>query len=163
MTTAKKGTGNNISFRHFLIRRQEEAGLSNKDLANAIGYESQNVVAMIRSGVMRLPLNKINLLSKALQVDKVLMLNKVLEERDPELLEVINETLGKNLITDHEMTLVKFVRQEMGGLELNIMAHPEFIKEMREPLQKVAKREKALHDASMDAIKRVRKTVLDKE
>ena len=163
MTTAKKGTGNNISFRHFLIRRQEEAGLNNSELASALGYDNQNVVAMLRSGVMRLPLSKINLLSKSLKIDPVLTLNKVLEDRDQELLSVITEIIGKNLVTENEMAMLAIVRQEMAGLELNIMAHPEFIEEFRASLQKVARREKELHKASLDAIKRVRRTTLDKD
>ena len=57
------------------------------------------------------------------------------------------------MVSDLEVQLLQFFRKELGGVEFNIMSHPGFISDVRPMLHKIAEREKALHAASMKAIK----------
>lgn len=150
---APKGRGG-IPLNEFLARRQDEAGLKNYELAEKLGYESPNVIAMLRSGNMAFPLNKTGAMAKALGIDPTFLLSKVLEARNPELLEVLESILGNKMVTDLEGQFLQFVRKEVGGVEFNLMSHPELISGMVPLLHKVAEREKELHRASMEAIKR---------
>lgn len=150
---AKKGR-NSIPLNEFLARRQDEAGLKNYELAEKMGYQSANVVAMLRSGNMQFPLNKTAVTAKALGIDPTFLLSKVLEARNPELLEVLEEILGNKMVTELESQFLQFVRKETNGVEFDIMKHPELISGMVPLLNAVGQREAELHKASMDAIKR---------
>lgn len=154
--TAQKDKGGKgpIPMKEFLVRRQEEAGLSNGELAKLTGYDSVNVIAMLRNGNMAFPLNKISVFAKALGVDQVFMLQRALEARNPELLDVIQEILGRHMVSESQAKLLEFFNKELGGLEFDLMQHPEFIEGIRPLLAQVAAREQALHKASMEAIKR---------
>lgn len=155
--TAKKSAparAKGIPLKEFLARRQDEAGLKNYELAEKLGYASPNVVAMLRNGNMAFPLNKTGAAAKALGVDPVVMLMRVLEERNPELLEVLEEILGNAMVTEMEHKLLTLVRKETRNTEFDPERHPEFIKTVVPALHDVAQRERALHEASMDAIKR---------
>lgn len=143
-----------IPMKEFITRRQEEAGLTNYELAEKTGYESPNVIAMLRNGSMAFPLNKVGAFAKALNVDPVAMLSRALEARNPELLEVMEEIIGNKMVTELEAQMLKMFRKELDGVEFDIMKHPEFIAGVRPLLHAVSAREKALHTASMEAIKR---------
>jgi len=151
---AKAASAKGIPLHEYLARRQDEAGLRNFELAEKMGYASPNVVAMLRSGNMAFPINKVGVTAKALGIDPVTLLTRVLEARNPELLEVLEDILGNKMVTELEGQLLAFIRKEMGGVELNHMAHPEFIEVIRPALHAVADREKKVHAAAMDAIKR---------
>jgi hypothetical protein len=159
MPTEKKAAASakargSIPFHEFLVRRQDEKELKNSELAQMTGYGSANVIAMLRNGAMAFPLNKTGAFAKALGIDPVFMLQRVLESRNPELLEVLEEIIGNRMVTEAESDLLDLVRKELDGAELNLMAHPEFIETLRPALRKVADREKKLHEAAITAIKR---------
>ncbi|QFZ84515.1 hypothetical protein GFK26_17960 [Variovorax paradoxus] len=150
----KKTAAAGIPLNEFLARRQDEAGMRNYELAEKMGYGSANVVAMLRSGNMAFPVNKVGVTAKALGIDPAFLLTRVLEARNPELLEVLQEILGNQLVTDLEAKMLGWVRKETDGVEFDIDRYPDFKKEFGAGLKEIAKREKALHGASMDAIKR---------
>lgn len=152
--TPKDKSKSAIPMKEFIVRRQEEAGLSNAELAQMTGYDSVNVIAMLRNGNMAFPLNKVKVFAKALGVDPVFMLQRALEARNPELLDVIQEILGRQMVSENQAKLLEFFNKELGGQEFDVMQHPEFIEGVRPLLAKVANREVALHKAAMEAIKR---------
>jgi len=139
-----------IPLNEFLVRRQDEAGLKNFELAEMTGYSSANVIAMLRNGAMPFPVNKTKKFAVALGIDPVFMLKRVLETRNPELLEVIEEILGENLVTSAEFNLIAQMRKEMEGIELDLDKHPD----VRDALHAAAARERALHAASIEQISR---------
>lgn len=49
----------------YLTQRIFESGLSNIEVAHALGYEKPNVVAMMKQGTMRLPVNKVGAMARA--------------------------------------------------------------------------------------------------
>jgi hypothetical protein len=100
------------------------------------------------------PVNKASAFAKALGVDPVFMLMRVLETCSPELREVLKEIMGEKMVTESEFELLKLMRQEVGGVGLSIKSHPEFVETLRAALKTVADREKALLTGAINAIQR---------
>jgi hypothetical protein len=143
-----------VPLNQLIIRRQSDLEISNIELARLLGYPSGNVIAMIRNGNMSFPLNKVEMLAKALELDPVVVLTKALEQKTPELAQVIKSVLRERLITEQEMKLVEFAREKLEGAELDLMRHPDFVLGLKPLLHDVKEREKKLHSAAMDAIAR---------
>ena len=155
MSTAPKGPKKGaIPLNEFLALRQQDVGMKNLEFAAALGYESQNVVAMIRKGSMALPLNRIGAAAKALGVNKVVLLKKALEERQPELLEALEDLIGNSLVTDNELALLAMIRKETKNVDFDFKQYPAFIEAIRPQLQSIAKREAEVHRASVEAMNR---------
>lgn len=74
--------------------RQNELGTTDQQIAAALGYDQENVVAMLKKGAMRLPVNKVVELAGVLGVDAAALLRLTLGENDPVLLQTIERILG---------------------------------------------------------------------
>jgi cyanate lyase len=82
--------------------RQNELGITDQQIALALGYDHENVVAMIKKGAMRLPLNKVVELAGVLDVDATALLRLTLGENDTEMLQTIEKILGPMTKTSDE-------------------------------------------------------------
>jgi hypothetical protein len=105
------------SIASLMTDRQKALGLDDAQLADALGYSRGNVIALIRSGVMKLPVNKIRALGEALQVDPAVVLTAVLREQLPALLDVIMDVIGPLKLTETERRLLVHLRALPGGGE----------------------------------------------
>lgn len=139
----------NMPFKDYLRLRMDEAGLSNVDLAEAIGYPRGNVIAMMKSGDMRLPLNKVKPTAKALGVDPVVLFQKVITETDIGLWETIQDIVGDHVVSANEQALIDFVRKELDGHDVNLMKRPEFVQTATTVIREIVEREKAMSDATL--------------
>lgn len=63
-------------------------------IAQEVGFEKPNVVSMIKSGRMKLPIGKVRAFATALDVDPVALLKIVLKESHPEVWSALNQILG---------------------------------------------------------------------
>lgn len=54
---------------HFISLAIAATGKSNQEIADEIGIPRGNVIAMIRSGSMKLPINRVAAMAKAIEVD----------------------------------------------------------------------------------------------
>jgi len=92
--------------------RQERLGFSDDQLAAALGYESDNVVACIKKGLMRLPISKVPELARALELDAGQLMRMALKEMDPSVLAAIEACLGPLQMTPGEVRLITAIREE---------------------------------------------------
>jgi hypothetical protein len=132
--------------------RMRDLDLTNSDLQRVMGYDRPNVVAMMRSGSMRLPVSKVAEVAKTLQVDPVFLLGKVLAENDAALWDVIASIMGDRLITANEMALITQVREVLDGHDVNFAEAPEFVAEVTAALAEIVDRQNALTQAAVVAI-----------
>lgn len=98
---------NNIA--DFIVKRQSELGMTNREIADAVGYHHPNMITMIRKGKTRLPIDKVQRFAAALGVDPVWLLRSVLKEYTPETLVVIEQCLGP-LTTNNERCVLEVWR-----------------------------------------------------
>lgn len=130
--------------------RMKDLGVKNPELQKALGYPMPNVIAMMKTGSMRLPCNKVPAAAKLLQVDPVFLLAKVIAENDRDLWDVIASLLGDRLITANEMDLVNLVRQRLDGHDVGLAKSPGFIAALTPQLASIVERENALAQAAIN-------------
>jgi hypothetical protein len=112
---------------HMLINDAcARSDLTNQSVARSLGYPKGNVIAMFRSGDMKLPVNKVEPLARVLGLDPADLLRRVLREYTPDLWDALNSLMGEggtvSTMTVHERSLLAFVRSRLGGRDLNILA-----------------------------------------
>lgn len=132
--------------------RMRDLEVTNSDLQRVMGYDRPNVVAMMRTGSMRLPVTKVAEVAKKLHVDPVFLLGKVLAENDAALWGVIASIMGDRLITANEMTLIASMRTVLDGHDVDLTEVPEFMQVVTASLAAIVSRQNALTKAAMVAI-----------
>lgn len=110
-----------ISVAQYLEQLIALSPMSQKEMAEKAGYDKPNMITMIKQGRTKLPLNKIAVFAEILGIDKVHLLRIVLQEYLPEVLEILEDILGKSMITESEMKLVKAVRSACKGLDIDFL------------------------------------------
>lgn len=122
----------------------------NVDMQKALDYPMPNVIAMIKSGGMKLPPGKAVIAAKLLEVDPVFLLAKVVAESDPSLWDAISEVMGEHLITANELNLLKLVREGLDGHDVNLAESPEFIQAIAPALNAIVERQNELARAALN-------------
>jgi hypothetical protein len=106
---------NRPTIKQLIADRQADLGLSDLDVALSMGYNSPEVVAMIKSGGMRLPINKARLLADVLQVGPRDVMYMLLRDTSPEMLTGIEDCVGPLSLTDAEVRLIQKLRAAAAG------------------------------------------------
>lgn len=85
-------------------------GVSQKDVAEAIGYSKPNILVMIKSGDTKLPINKAPALAKALGIDPLHLTRMALNEYMPEIHDALQSVMG-SAVSANELELLKLWRE----------------------------------------------------
>lgn len=94
------------------------SGKSQKDIADELGYDKPNIITMFKQGKTKVPINKVPEFAKVLGVDPIHFLRIALLEYSPSTWEVIEEVVGRSIVTENEMRIIKIVRDTSGGLDV---------------------------------------------
>jgi len=94
----------------FLDWAIDRANLTDKEFADALGVMKPGVITMMRRGQVKLPLQQVPAIARAVDVDPAFMLRMALAEYMPEVFEVMVETFGKPL-SENERLLVECYRR----------------------------------------------------
>lgn len=94
-----------------LADQQALVGISDQELANALGYESTKVVQMFKSGDMKVPFTKVPELAHALDISPGLLMRRLLQDADPALLHAIEHCVGALCLSDGEQKLIAAIRK----------------------------------------------------
>lgn len=113
-----------MSVSEFIVERQAELGIANRDLAEAAGYHNQNVITMIRRGKTKLPLDKVEPFARVLRVDSAWLFRLAMSEYMPETLKVIEQCCGP-MTTNNERCMLEVWRYSTDGCD------PEISNDMR--------------------------------
>lgn len=98
----------------FLAQSQAQLGLSDHDLAAAAGY-APNVIALMKAGTMRMPVNKVKEFAAALKTSHTELLGLLMAESAPELWDAIRELLPLGDLTGTEVNLIRHLRKLTKG------------------------------------------------
>ncbi|MDR3409353.1 MAG: helix-turn-helix transcriptional regulator [Formivibrio sp.] len=109
----------------FITLKIAEAGKSQKEIANELGYEHANVISMIKSGATKLPLEKVGSMAAALFVDPIQLLRLTLDEYQPGLYAAIEDCLANPLLTRNERELIDAVRRVSGDADPTVFVMEE--------------------------------------
>lgn len=103
---------------------------SQRQIAEEIGYDRPNIIAMFKMGATKVPLTKIGPLAKALNADPGHMMRLALETYSPETYEAIKDHLG-DVTSEHEREILKVIRKASGN------GDPKLTTKQEEALEKL--------------------------
>ena len=117
------------TYLHRRVREMPE--LTNVKISQALGYDRPNVVAMMFTGSMKVPVNKVPALAKVLELDSVALLRRVMLANCPEIWETLEQVVGKSsLTTTNEVALIEEIRDLLGSDDVPLHADKIFMAEM---------------------------------
>lgn len=92
-----------------------------KQIAAELGYTKPNIITMFKQGLTNLPINKVELMAKAIHADPVYLLRLSMQEYMPEAFETINKILGETaLYSEMEKGIIKEMRDHAKNGEIKI-------------------------------------------
>lgn len=94
----------------FLTYHIERNYRTQREIALDIGYTKPNIITMFKQGLTRLPLDKIGIVAKVLEIDPGELFFRVLEEYMPETLDALKPILKVLELSDEEVELIEFYR-----------------------------------------------------
>lgn len=106
-----------ITTPQWLTGQQALAGISDKELANTLGYQSSKVIQMFKSGVMSIPFTKVPDLANALDINPGVLMRRLLQDADPALLRAVEHCVGALCLSDGEQKLIAAIRKANPGKE----------------------------------------------
>jgi transcriptional regulator with XRE-family HTH domain len=95
--------------------QQETLGITDHQLALAIGFKSASQIAAIMTGKVMLPVSKILSISTELLIDPATLLRTYLEQTAPTMLELIDALLIPPQLSVNELKLISAYRQLSRG------------------------------------------------
>lgn len=85
------------------------------DIARQAGFTRPNYFSMIKTGVTRLPLDRVPALAKALEVDPTRLFMLALEQRGGDTTESAIRAIFGTLVTENEVDWLEEIRSASGG------------------------------------------------
>jgi hypothetical protein len=109
---------NATTIAEFIEQRQIELELSDGQVAEQLGYDNPNVVKMIKSGQIRMPVTKVLALAEMLDSEPGELMRLVLLETDPDLLDAIERCMGPLQLTPAEVRIINAIRKVNTGRDI---------------------------------------------
>lgn len=103
---------------------------SQRDIAREMGYEKGNIISMFKTGEVKVPLDKIPALAKAINVDPAFLFRLAMEQYWPDMNEAIGAVFGSITTANQRKILARI--QELSGEE-----DPELDADLDSRLRKV--------------------------
>jgi hypothetical protein len=88
-----------------------------REIATEIGYDKPNMISMFKRGEVKVPLDKIPALAKALHTDPGHLFRLGLEQYWPQLGSTIEEIFGRVVTANEEEILIEPWREATGNLD----------------------------------------------
>jgi hypothetical protein len=98
-------------------------GKTNREIAAEAGYKSGNIISMIKSGAMKLPLSKVPEMARALKSDPALLFRLAMMQFTSDKLAV--EEIFGTVVSKNETAILGYIR------ELTEDSDPEFTPALR--------------------------------
>jgi len=108
----------------FMTRRIEELGMPNREIAQRAGFTSgPNIISMIKNGDVKLPLDRVVPMARALNTDARALMRMALEQympiKDyPELSKVMDDVLS-----DNEREILNLIRETAANTDPGLNDH----------------------------------------
>ena len=87
----------------------ESSPLTQRQIADKLGYARSNIITMFKQGQTLVPIRQIPALARALEVDPAWLLRLALRSYQPETLDTIEETMGI-AVTRREAEIIRELR-----------------------------------------------------
>lgn len=84
-----------LTVAEFIARRIDESGRTQQQIADICGFKAQNMVSHIRYGRVPVPMGKIRVLARALNIDPLELCERMLREYEPEVAWCFREAVSR--------------------------------------------------------------------
>lgn len=102
-----------------LINRcQTELGKSDEEVAQEVGFDRVATFIMIKTGTIKLPVQKVALLASALSIEPAHLLRQLLAEAMPDVLAAVDSLLCPMSLTQNEVKLIQTFRHLANGKDV---------------------------------------------
>jgi transcriptional regulator with XRE-family HTH domain len=91
------------------VEIQAKAGKTAREIASEMGYEKANMISMFKTGDVKVPLDKVPALAKALNVDVAFLFRLALQQYWKNENKVIASIFG-GVFTDNEREIIDYIR-----------------------------------------------------
>lgn len=92
-----------------------------QEIATQCGFDNPNIITMFKTGMTKLPLNRIEPLANALNIDPVHLLRLVMHEYAPDTWDAIENVMQNTPLTANELELVRAYRRVTGDSDATAM------------------------------------------
>ncbi len=102
---------------HMLAQAIDESDLTQREIADRVGFKHPNVLSMMKQGLTRVPLARIPALAQTLELDQAKFLLVAIKEYHEGVHDVLCDTLGLPLSASEQKLIAMFrianLRQEI--------------------------------------------------
>ena len=95
-----------------LDQRMTELQITDEALGVRLGYQKSNVIALMRTGQMHMPLQKVQPLAQALDLPARELFEALMHESMPEVMETMRAVYEPMVLTPPEINLIKYLRRD---------------------------------------------------
>jgi transcriptional regulator with XRE-family HTH domain len=95
---------------------QASMGKTARQIAQEVGYDSPNMVSMLKRGEAKLPLDRVPAIAKALNVDPAYLFRLALQQYWPDMQRAIAEIFG-TVFTANEIAIIHCIRHITKGAD----------------------------------------------
>lgn len=89
--------------------------LTQREIAKAVGFKNENMIAQIKVGRAKLPLDRVGAMAKVLELDPGHLFRMALEQfYEPEQLRMIMDIVDQGL-PKHERAILDYIREKSKG------------------------------------------------
>lgn len=131
--------------------------LSNGDLVSRLGYNNPSIASMLKSGSMKLPIDKVGLAARALGIDPLYLARCIDNESKFNLAPMLEAIANRIAITENEEKLIKAMRGICNSIDIDMESHPDELTAMLNAFATAAQREGGMFDATITRLKGARK------
>ncbi|SOC90123.1 hypothetical protein SAMN05216358_0147 [Rhizobium sp. AN5] len=126
-----KEAGTPTRFSNYIMKLLMESSKSQREIAEAVGFKNQNMITMLKLGHVKLALDRVPAMSKALGVDPVDMFKLALTQfYDDASVRMLTELMETG-VSKEERAILNTVREAAGDTP------PALTKEREEALRKL--------------------------
>jgi hypothetical protein len=97
--------------------RIDESAKTQREIAMECGW-SPNVITMVKTGEMRLPLDKVGQLASAININPGILFWMVMKEYAPDTLNAIETDVTDLVVHPHELAVLAAYRKLAGGTDV---------------------------------------------
>lgn len=112
--------GNTSQVARFIRSRIQSMGKPQKDIAREAGFDTPNMITMIKQGKTKLPISKVGPMAIALEADPVHLFQMCLEEYCPDTWKAIAPFM-ESALTREELRLITGFRRWVGSPYLAVL------------------------------------------
>jgi hypothetical protein len=112
-----KKKASKVTVQSFLSDRIAASSKTQRQIADECGFDTANVISMMKSGLIKLPLGRVGPIAKALDCDPAQLLRIGLGEYIPETWQAIEQFLPRDVITANELALINQFRIATGNAD----------------------------------------------